>query len=118
LKLEDFNGNLITNLISNVIIDIDARVIEYPLLDGSYHVQTVGTPIRIADINCDISETGRDILLNSYAIGGKLRLEWYGKYYIGLIKGKPKWSILIKGNNDKRRYLTQLQIAISEEGSI
>lgn len=118
MKLEDVNGNLITNLISNAIIDIDAIVIENQLLDGSYHTQTIGDPIKIVDISSDISESGRGVILNAYATGARLRLEWYGKYYVGLIKGKPKWSIFIKGNNDKRRYSVQLQIAVSEEGSI
>lgn len=117
-KLMDIENNLITREISNVLPDLDIIKVKNRLIDGTFHSQTIGNPLKIVDITCNLNEAGRNIVSNAYIIDMPLKLEWYGKYYVGLIHDNPKWTIYVKGNNTKRVYAAQFRLAVSEEGSI
>lgn len=118
IKLKDINNNIITREISNVLPDIDIIKIKNRLIDGTYHLQTIGNPQKMLNIACNVSENGKSLIDNAYIIDKPLILEWYGKYYIGLIFSKPQWNIYVKGNNNKRIYGVELIIAVSGEGAI
>ena len=116
--LYDIQNNLITNKISNVLPDVDVIKVKNRLLDGTYHTQTIGEPLKIFDITCNLNENGRNILINAYITDMPIKLNWYGKYYVGLIFENPQWTIYVKGNDTKRIYGAQFRLAVSEEGSI
>lgn len=117
-RLLDAENNLITREISNVLPDIDILKVKNRLIDGTFHSQTIGNPMKIMDITCNLNENSRNILSNAYIVDMPLKLEWYGKYYIGLIQDNPKWNIYVKGNDTKRVYSAQFVLVVSEEGSI
>ena len=117
-RLLDVENNLITREISNVLPDLDIIKVRNRLIDGTYHSQTIGNPLKLVDITCNLNENGRNILSNAYIVDMPLRLEWYGRYYVGLIHENPKWTIYVKGNNTKRVYEAQFMLAVSGEGSI
>lgn len=116
--LFDIEDNLISREISNVLPDVDIIKVKNRLIDGTFHSQTIGNPLKILDITCNLNENGRNILSNAYIIDKPVKLKWYGKYYIGLIYENPKWTIYVKGNDKKRVYEAQFRLAVSEEGSI
>ena len=116
--LYDIQNNLITNKISNVLPDTDIVKVKNRLIDGTFHSQTIGNPLTILDITCNLNEAGRNMLCNAFIVDMPLRLEWYNKYYIGLIHENPKWTIYVKGNDTKRVYEAQFRLAVSEEGYI
>lgn len=116
--LFDIDRNLLTREISNVLPDLDVIKVKNRLIDGTYHSQTIGNPIKMLDITCYLKEDAKNIVANAYIIDKPLRLEWYGTYYIGLIFENPKWAIHVKGNNVKRLYEAQFRLAVSEEGSV
>lgn len=117
-ELVDINNNLITREISNVLPDYEVNKVKNKLLDGTYHVQSIGTPLRIVNVDCNVAEVGKSMITEAYNVDKPIRLNWYGKYYIGLIHESPKWTIYVKGNNNKRNYAAQFTIVVSEEGSI
>lgn len=116
--LFDVQSNLISNKISNILPDVDIIKVKNRLIDGTFHSQTIGNPLKIIDITCNLNEVGRNMLSNAYIIDAPLRLEWYGKYYVGLIFENPKWTIYVKGNDVKRIYEAQFRLAVSEEGTL
>lgn len=116
--LFDIEDNLISREISNVLPDLDIIKVKNRLIDGTYHSQTIGQPIKILNITCNMSESGKIVMDNAYISDKPLKLKWYGKYYIGLIFDKPSWTIHVKGNDFKRLYEAQFNIAVSEEGVI
>ena len=116
-KLLDIDNNFITNLITLAYPTYDGTKIRNRLLDGSYHIQSVGEQTKIMNIACDVTEQGKCTLDEAYNIDKPIRLEWYGKFYIGLIEEYPELDVLVKGDNNKRRYTAQFRIMVSKEGT-
>ncbi|MDY0235059.1 MAG: hypothetical protein RBR71_03485 [Gudongella sp.] len=117
-KLVDIDNNLITREISNVLVSFDTLKIKNRLLDGTYHIQTVGEPIKVIIISCNMQEEGKLRIDDAYNIDKPIKLNWYGKYYIGLISDPPSMSIFLKGSDAKRRHAGDIKIMISSEGVI
>ena len=117
-KLVDNDNNFITREISNVLISFDTNKIQNRLLDGTYHVQTIGDPIKVITINCNMSEDGKSRIDEAYNIDKPIRIDWYGKYYIGLINDYPNMSVYVKGSDIKRRYAVEIKLVVETEGLI
>jgi hypothetical protein len=117
-EILDISNNLITRYISEVLIYYESTRIENVLLDGSYHVQMIGDPLKIINITCNMSEAAKALIDEAYNISKPVQLKWYGKHYIGLIKESPKWSYLLKGKETRRIYTAIMTIVVTEEGSL
>lgn len=72
---------------------LDANKIMTKLLDGSYHVQTVGTPAQYANIRI-YAETlaQRDAADLAAAECAILIADWQGTSYAGYIDGSISWK--------------------------
>lgn len=79
---------------------LDANKITSKLLDGSYHVQTVGTPAKYANIRV-YAETlaQRDAADLAAAECAILIAEWQGKNYAGYIDGSIDWTPFVTGKS-------------------
>lgn len=117
-KLLDVNNELITNLIAEAYPTYDGIKIRNKLLDGSYHIQSIGDPLKKMNIKCNVKEQGKIMIDESYNMDKPIRLEWYDKFYIGLIEEYPEWEIIVKGRDNKRIYIATLIIAVTEEGTV
>lgn len=69
------------------------------LLDGSWHVQTVGNPRSFYEIEFVVS-AARQGQVDQYAARKTLlRLERYGVSYTGVIRGDPDWALIRRSPN-------------------
>lgn len=109
---------LITDKIAEVLIDPDAIKIRRRLLDGTYHVQSIGSTARNIRLDCYVTEAGKTIIDQAFEEDAHLKLIKDGKYYIGLLIDDPKWNITIKGSPANRLYTVKLVINIQSEGVV
>jgi len=117
-KLMTINNDLITLEISNVLISPEAEKKRNRLFDGTYHIQSIGSAINEVSISCNINENAKAYLDYAYRIDAPIKLNWYGKYYVGLLKAYPSIKIVVKGSNTKRLYNADIIIVIGQEGVI
>lgn len=114
--LYDIEDNLISDLINTAILEPEIIKIKNKLLDGTYHIQSIGSALTIIGITCYVKKTNKEKIDDLYINDEPVKLTKEGKYYIGLISDKPVWSVFTKGTYGL--YETKFKIAVSEEGSI
>ena len=112
-------NDLITREISESLISFRSNKITNTLLDGTYHVQSIGTPLKVIDITCVVNENGKSIIDAAHNEDRPIKLNWYGKYYIGIMDATtPKWSYFVKGPQNKRMYSASFTLIVDQEGSL
>lgn len=79
---------------------LEANKILSKLLDGSYHIQTVGTPAQYANIRI-YAETlaQRDAADLAAAECAILIAQWKGTSYAGYIDGSIDWTPFVTGKS-------------------
>jgi hypothetical protein len=113
-SLYDSNDTLITDRVSSVMPGYDVIKVTNRLLDGSYHVQTIGTAARIVTATFTVtSETTKDTVDLADAQATLLKVTGSSKYYTGIIKDTPSWDRLAPGI-----YRTTITLLVSEEGAV
>lgn len=92
-KLRVDNNDL---LISDAVIYANPRQelteVVNELLSGSWHIQTVGNPRHLYNIEFIITADRREEVDEYAALKTPLRLERHGQDYIGVIRGNPDWE--------------------------
>lgn len=116
--LYNSTGDIITNLVSDVLPTVDTNKISNRLLDGSYHIQSIGSDIMQINIVCHLTEAGKSILDRCYATDEPVKLVFYNTYYVGLIMDAPKWVKAFRGDLLRRRYTASFSMVVSEEGVV
>lgn len=116
--ITDINDRLISNAILDLYFTQDAMKVRNRLLDGTYHVQSIGKALKIANIECEIFETGKSYLDNCYNRDGPVVLIFEGIRYVGHLEKEVDWRILVKGKANIRRYGARFKLAIDSEGAI
>lgn len=114
--LYDKNNSLISNLIHSAILNPDIIKVRNKLLDGTYHIQSVGKRVNEINIICYVDKIGKEKMDNLYVTDEPIKLVKEGKFYIGLIFEKSKWEVFSKGT--KGLYQTSFKMVVHEEGSI
>lgn len=75
------------------------------LLDGSWHVQTIGDPAHSFEIELVIPGDRREELDTLAARKTTLRLERHGEQHLGIISGAIDWEQLIGSTEASRAVL-------------
>lgn len=111
--LYDIDDNLITDLVNTAILNPEVIHIKNKLLDGSNHIQTIGTPSKSIDVICYVYEDGKSKLDTKYANGEPIKLVKDNKWYKGLITEYGDWELYAIG-----LYQNSFKISVSSEGII
>lgn len=84
------------------------------LLDGSWHIQTVGDPAKSYELEFVVYATAQETIDGYAADKTPLRLHRHGKNYIGIIDGNPDWEQLI-GSTDpaKAKYKCKIVLLVT-----
>lgn len=106
------DGSLLTNRVASVIPGYDSIKITNRLLDGSFHIQTIGVGARICKASFFASESAKDTIDIYESTGTPVKVTGSGKYYTGIIKNAPEWERLAPG-----LYKTSITLLVSEEGT-
>lgn len=114
------DGNIITEKITDYLSYKEIEKIRNKLIDGTYHIQTIGdSPLKIAQLTCILNPTGKALFEDAYVIDEPMRFEYEGNYYQGLLLDKPKWKgISINLQDNSKLYEVSFDFVVSEEGVI
>ena len=115
-SIYNLENELITDIVDSAILNPETIQIKNKLLDGTYHIQTIGIPIIKIDILCYVDRFNKPILDSMYSIGEPIKLILNGKYYIGVIHEKSEWEIFARVKNGL--YEAQLEMVVDTEGII
>lgn len=111
--LTNSTGDLITNLVGEIVPNYTTTKVVKQLLSGAHHVQTIGTGARIVTAELLAQPAGRELLNKAESTGEPLRLETRSKYYIGILEASLKWK-----RKAQDIYQTSITLLVSEEGEI
>lgn len=114
--ITDNDNNLITKSILNLYFTHDAIKVRNQLLDGSYHTQSIGDAIKVANLECEITEDGKLLMDECFIFDKALILEFEGKRYVGYLDDEAKWDLIIKGKYSNRLYISKFKVIIESEG--
>ena len=98
----------------------DVIKVKNKLIDGSYHVQIIGSPVKYYTFEILANQIQVDVINLAVSKGQLLKLIIEEKYYIGMIEESEEWTLLALNRNDKTKtiYSAKLQLNVSQEGSI
>lgn len=111
-KLSEGIRNLSTEQFENITI-------ENKLLDGTTHIQIIGTPAKFLTFEVLANHNQSSDINEAQSIGEKLKLTVDSKYYIGFVS-KPSWERFSSRYQNPERifYTTSIRLDITEEGTI
>jgi len=121
ILLEDLNNTKLSYGIRDLSpLQYDTIQVKNKLLDGSYHIQTIGEPLKYITFEILSNHNQVDLLNQAEHKGEELRLIIDDKFYVGMLDSKAEWTRLIlrRGDPINTLYTAKLQLNISEEGSI
>ena len=111
--------NATDELISDKVILAKSRQetteVKNRLLDGSWHVQTIGDPALSYELEFVVPASMQEIVDDLAARKEALRLYRHGKSYVGIIDGNPDWDQLI-GSTDPARAKYRCRIVLLVTG--
>ena len=111
--LTDSSSATISSNVMLILPSYDAIKVTNRLLDGSFHVQTIGTPARICRVTFITDEAGKDLLDVAEGINEPLTASTSAKYYTGTVKEAPEWDRLAPDV-----YKTTITLLVSAEGAV
>lgn len=121
ILLENLNHVKLSNGIKDLSpIMYDTIHVKNKLIDGSYHIQTIGNPIKYRTFEILSNYNQVDLINLAESKGEPLRLIENDRYYIGMLDDVVDWSRFLHRRSSKSEtlYTAKIQLNISEEGSI
>ena len=92
----------------------DTVEVKNRLLDGSWHVQTIGDPALSYELEFVVPASMQEIVDDLAARKEALRLNRHGKSYVGIIDGNPDWDQLIGSTDPERaRYRCRIVLLVT-----
>ena len=121
ILLQNLDSNKLSYGIRNLSpMMYDVIKVKNKLIDGSYHVQIIGSPVKYYTFEILANQIQVDVINLAVSKGELLKLIIEEKYYIGMIEESEEWTLLALNRNDKTKtiYSAKLQLNVSQEGSI
>lgn len=121
IKLENLQNAKLSSGIRNLSpIQYDVHQVKNKLLDGSYHIQTIGEPLKYITFEILSNHNQVDLINQAEYKGEELRLIIDDKFYIGKISEKLEWErVTVRYKNATQiHYTSSVIFNISEEGTI
>lgn len=103
---------LLTSHVKDVLISEEPRLLENLLLDGSPHIQSVGTASKIASISLFATADDAEAIDTLIAAGTGLTIKYLTKYATGYIRAVPKWA-----NAGFRYYSADMEMVVQTTGT-
>lgn len=116
IGLYDDDDILITNLVQSAISKPDFEEIKHRTLDGSWHIQTIGTAGTILEVKVNLTLADKEKIDSAKRTTTPLKVIFDGKWYKGIIDGEI--------NYDRRPFAeypifpADFVILINEEGVV
>lgn len=121
IQLENLEGVRLSKGIKNLSpFEYDTIQIKNRLLDGKYHIQQVGEPVKRATFEILSDYNQVDLINAAESRGEDLKLIADDKYYIGKIGEKLSWDRMTMRykNESDRHYKASAIFYVNEEGTV
>jgi len=118
IRIETLEGEVLSKICKEVSPPkYESIVKKNKLLDGSYHIQTIGEPTKYIEFTVIASQYQIEKIDLMETTGEQLKLIEHERTYIGLIDNPVGWRRLTLGyvNREKRLYEGSIKIIIREE---
>ncbi len=117
--ITDSLGRTCARITLSVVPGYDSIKMENRLLDGSLHIQTIGTPVRVAIVKAAGSITEYDLCQMAAASGSQISVIFEGIRYTGLIMGTVELEDYSRRRPRARRiYQMSFKMNVSGEVSV
>lgn len=114
-RLIDIDGTTRSVAIDALIPRLDGIKIKNLLLDGTYHIQTIGEPRKEIDFIC-YAEYGDMMEINRREFEGEsFTVEYEGRSYTGKIYELDEWDVEIDHEAGERVYKTEIKVVVETE---
>lgn len=117
-RIEDMDGNIISEAIYDLIPSLKGHQIKNRLLDGRVHIQTIGDATKYLRFRCVSKYNQIEIINNIEFIGERIRVIYDDQYYIGIINELEEWEEAMFGEKYNRLYTSNIRLVVLEEGVI
>lgn len=111
--LTNSSSVVISSNVIRVIPSYETIKVENRCLDGSFHVQTIGTPARICTVEFICLEAGKILVDTAEGSGESLTITGGSKYYTGIVRKSLDWSRVAPG-----LYKTTIVLLVNDEGDV
>jgi hypothetical protein len=101
-RLLTASNDLISDKVTLVKPQQETTEVINTLLDGSWHVQTVGDPRHSYEIEFVVPAIMQGKVDQYAARKTLLRLERHGKTHTGVIRGNPEWELIRRSHDPTR----------------
>lgn len=121
IQLENLEGEILSIGIRSLSpIKYESIQVKNKLLDGSYHIQTIGNPLKYYEFEILSNHKQVDMLNLAETIGEKLKLIVDDKFYIGYIDEEMNWSRMTMRHTKStdRWYVAKMKFIVDNEGVI
>lgn len=85
--------------------------VENKMLDGSAHVQTVGTPIVVLTMSISVADTVAESIDALAAASTEVKVLWLTRWATGYIREVPQWTL-----DGYRYYTATIQLLVTDQG--
>ena len=116
MSIYDKNNTLITEIVASAVSKPDVVEIVNRTLDGSYHVQTIGTKGTKLDVTAYFTKSNKLVMDSIKANGDTIKVTYDGAWYTGLIEGELSWERLV--NQSDAMFATQIVLLVTSQGVI
>ena len=115
--LDDYSLSLGIRSLSS--LTYDANQLENRLLDGSFHVQTIGEAAQYFEFEILANQNQVDKINLAHSISENLKLIIDSEEYTGIISS-PKWNRITKRykNESYRYFVSLIRFDVIEEGTV
>jgi hypothetical protein len=113
VKIEDSQGIEICDVITDLFPSYDTLKVKNRLLDGSYHIQTVGSKILTVSFNCACQHEGMMRLNQIEADSEPITVYYDDDTYTGLIDQISEWDEAVLGEKADRYYTARLRVVVT-----
>ena len=108
-------GALISNNITLAKPVQETHEVVNRLLDGTYHVQVIGSPAESWELEFLVAGTARTTINGYAATKALLKLTRHGEDHIGVISGNPDWAQDL-GSDDPTQTVYKCKITLLVTG--
>ena len=110
----DKNDVLITKLVDSAVASPDVIEVKNRTLGGQWHIQTIGTAAKILNVKVTLTKDEKDLFDSIKSVSGQVKVVFDGKYYVGLIDGKPDYDR--RKFPDGAMFVTSFTVLVREGG--
>lgn len=117
LKWKVSREGLVIAQVSTFLTNIESRKVIAKALDGTIHMQTIGTGIKKAEVEVHCTMSERSLVILADADAALIEVVYRDNKYYGYIEESPEWETLEAGEMYKGTFTLLIEEVVHIEES-